>query len=269
MSEPLRIGFLGGGFMAEAILRALIERGVATAATIAVCEIVDRRREELVERYGVRAAADPAVLDGTAVVFLAVKPGEFGAAAAALGPALGDEALLVSIMAGVRLVTIGAALPGRRLVRSMPSTPAAVGEAFTMWIGGGGLDDTDRATVRRLLAAFGREYEATDEKYLDMATAVGGSLPGFAMLIFEAMIDGGVLIGLPRVLATEMVVQTMLGAARWQQVDGMHPAALRAQVVSPGGTTAVGLLALERGGVRAALAEALLAAYEKSRALGG
>jgi pyrroline-5-carboxylate reductase len=183
-------------------------------------------------------------------------------------PALTGAPLFVSIMAGVRLERIAAALPGSRVVRVMPNLGVTVGEAYSMWIGGPGVTDTDRALVRRLLGAAGREHEAPAEDYLDMATAVAGSGPGYVTLLIEALIDGAVHIGLPREIAAEMVLQTVLGTVRWAQADGGHPAALRAQVVSPGGTTAEGVYALERGGVRAALVAAVIAGFEKSRALG-
>jgi len=154
-------------------------------------------------------------------------------------------------------------------VRVMPNLGATIGESFSTWYASAAVTEADRALTRTLLGAIGREHEVAAETYIDMATAVAGSGPGYVTLLLEALIDGAVTIGLPRALATEMVLQTMLGTVRWAQADGRHPAELRAAVVSPGGTTAAGVLALERSGVRAALAEAVIAGFEKSRALGG
>lgn len=270
MGERPRIGFIGGGKMGGGIIHGLLERGAAAPADIIVCETYAPRRAELEQQYGVRVSDMPApAVAGVDAVVIAVKPQDFATAAAEIRPALAPETLLVSIMAGVRLETIVAALPGGRAVRVMPNLGATVGESFSLWFGGPAVTEQDRALVRLLLGTIGQEREAPAETYLDMATAVAGSGPGYVTLLVEALIDGAVHIGLPRELATAMVLQTVLGTVRWAQTDGRHPAALRAEVVSPAGTTAAGVLALERGGVRAALIEAVIAGFERSRALGG
>jgi len=266
----MRVGFIGGGNMGGGIARGLIERGIVRPDEIVICEVVDSVREQLRARHGFRVTVAHAdALTEMDAVVLAVKPQDFSAAAKAMRGDLPQEPLLISIMAGVRIETIVAALPTTRAVRVMPNLGATIGESFSTWIGAAGVTESDRRLVRTLLGAVGREYEVQTESYLDMATALAGSGPGFVLLLVEALIDGGVHIGLPRPLATEMALQTMLGAVRWAQVDGRHPAELRAQVVSPAGTTAAGVLALERGGVRAAIVDAVVAAFERSRALGG
>ena len=266
----MRIGFIGGGKMGGGIAHGLIERGVVAPTEIVICEPVAARREELHRQYGVEVTTEyGAAMQGSDAILIALRPQDFAAVAAEMRSALPPDPLLISIMAGVRLESILAALPATRAIRVMPNLGATIGESYSMWIGTPAVTDADRALVRTLLGAVGREQEATVEGYLDMATAVAGSGPGYVMLLVEALIDGAVHIGLPRAIATEMVIQTMLGSLRWAQSDGRHPAELRAQVVSPGGTTAEGVLALERGGTRAALAQAVIAAYEKSRALGG
>ena len=270
MSGRVRIGLIGGGKMGGAFVHGLLQHEAVAPTDIVVCEPVAARREELRERYGVTVTAEyrPAVADTNAVV-IAVRPQDFAAMVRELQLSLPPDPLLISIMAGVRLEQIIAALPTARAVRVMPNLGATVGEAYSMWFPTPAVGEADRAVVRLLLDAIGRQREAGAEIELDMATAVAGSGPGFVMLLVEAMIDGAVHIGLARQVATEMVLQTYLGTIRWAQTDGRHPAELRGQVVSPGGTTAEGVLALERGGVRAALTQAVIAAYEKSRALGG
>jgi pyrroline-5-carboxylate reductase len=151
----------------------------------------------------------------------------------------------------------------------MPNLAAAVGEAFSIWTAMEEVTEDQRQAVKTLLGSFGREMYTNEEKMLDIATAVSGSGPGYVMLLVEALIDGAVHVGLRREVATEMVLQTVLGSVRWAQEAGRHPAELRGQVASAGGTTVEGLLALERHGVRAALVEAVIAGYEKSRQLGG
>lgn len=266
----MRLSVIGGGFMGEAIIDQAIARGVAAADAVRVCEVHAGRRDFLIERYKVMAQADyPAVVDQADVLVLAIKPQDFAAAAEGLHRHLHPRQLIVSIMAGVPMQRIGDALARHHVVRVMPNLPATVGEAFSIWTATEEVDEEQRASVRTLLAACGREMYTTEEKMLDIATAVSGSGPGYVMMLLEALIDGAVHIGLRRDIATEMVLQTMLGAVRMAQDSGRHPAELRGQVASPGGTTVEGLLVLERHGVRAALIEAVIAGYQKSRALGG
>lgn len=269
MTDRLRVGFIGGGTMGGGIIQGLIERGGVAPADIVVCEPLPARRATLSEQYGVQTTDTPATaLAAMDAVVLAVKPQDFATAAAAMLPGLASGTLVLSIMAGVRLATVAERLPGARAVRVMPNLGAIVGASYSMWIGGPELTELDRALVRRIVGAVGHQREASDEKYLDMATAVAGSGPGYVTLLIESMIDGAVQIGLPRDVATEMVLQTFLGTVRWAQAAGSHPAALRAQVVSPAGTTADGVFALENGGVRAAIMRAVIAGFERSRALG-
>jgi pyrroline-5-carboxylate reductase len=268
MSAGPRVGFIGGGKMGEGIIQGLIERGQVIPGHIVVCERIATRRAELSDRYGVTVSSDYGLALHADAVVLAVKPQDFASANDMHDQMRGDP-LLISIMAGVRLESILDALPASRAVRVMPNLGATIGESFSTWFASPGVTADDKQVVRMLLAAIGREYEAQSESYLDMATAVAGSGPGYVMLLVEALIDGAVHIGLPRALATDMVLQTVAGTVRWAREHGGHPAELRAQVVSPAGTTAEGVLALERGGVRAALMEAIIAGYERSKALGG
>lgn len=270
MSGEPRFAFLGGGAMGGAIIRALLANGVVTADAVRVCDPVAETRAAFQEREGVQATDDFSLaLADADVVVLAVKPQEFGKAATAWRPSLPPTALVISIMAGVRLDSITQALGAPRAVRVMPNLAAAVGESFSTWSATPAVNEDDRALVRRVLGAIGVEREVSGDAYVDMATAVAGSGPGYLTLVLESLIDGAVQIGMPRALATEMVMQTALGTARWALADGRHPADLRASVTSPAGTTAAGLLALERGGVRAALIEAVIAAHERGRVLGG
>lgn len=266
----MRLSIIGGGFMGEAIIDQVIARGVASADDVRVAEANPARREYLAGRHKVLATAEYGpVVDGAEVLVLAVKPQEFDPLAEPLRHQLDPRQLIVSIMAGVRMQHIGDALARHHVVRVMPNLAASVGEAFSIWTAMEEVDEEQRGSVRTLLSSFGRELFVAEEKLLDVAVAVSGSGPGYVMLIVEALIDGAVHIGMRRDVATEAVLQTVLGAVRLAQASGRHPAELRAQVASPGGTTVEGLLALERHGVRAALVEAVIAGYEKSRALGG
>ncbi|MHB8577874.1 MAG: pyrroline-5-carboxylate reductase [Dehalococcoidia bacterium] len=265
-----RVGLVGGGFMGEGIVQGLLSRGVSTADQVRVCELAPGRRTYLAERYGVLASArqNDAVADADVIV-LAVKPQEFEAMARDLAHELHERQLVLSIMAGVTVATIRDRLQHERIVRAMPNTPASVGEGFTGWTATPSVTDADREAVASLLGALGEAAYFEDEKYLDMVTAVSGSGPAFVTLFVEAFIDAAVHVGLKRDVATEMVLQTVGGSVRWARASGRHPAELRNAVTSPGGTSAAGLLALERSGMRAAMVDAVVAALERSRALGG
>jgi len=264
------VAFIGGGFMGEGILQGLLARGASVAGDVAVCEPLRLRREYLARQYGVRTSEQAAdVLDEAQTVIFAVKPQDFATAAAGVASFLRPEQVALSIMAGVRIETLRTLLRHERIVRAMPNTPGAIGEGFTGWTATTAVQPAELVAVEAILGTLGRTAHLPDEKYLDMVTAVSGSGPGFVMLLAEAMIDAAVLIGLRRDLATEMVLQTFAGSARWAQQSGRHVAELRNAVTSSAGTTAAGLQELERSGVRAALSDAVVAAYERSCALGG
>jgi pyrroline-5-carboxylate reductase len=266
----VRLAFIGTGVMGEAVIAALLQRGLAQPADITACDVSAQRREHLSQAYGV-ATADRAAsaAAGADVIVLAVKPQDFPAVARDLRGKLATGQTVVSIMAGVSLAALREGLGHQAIVRAMPNTPAQIGEGMTVWTATEAVSASARNDIHRILGALGQELCVADEKYLDMATAVSGSGPAFVFLMMEAMIDAAVHIGLRREMATAMVIQTVLGSARYAQATGRHPADLRNQVTSPGGTTAEGLLALEEAGVRAAFAQAIIAAYERARQLGG
>ena len=263
-----KLAFVGGGAMGEALMAAAIAQEVCPAGAIAVGEPVAGRREHLAETYGVGAHADnAAAVSGADVVVLAVKPQYVQAALPPLHAAVPQTALVISIMAGVPLSTISSYLDNVRLVRAMPSILATIGEAATVWTATEVISAEQRAQAEALFVAAGTELYVPDERYLDMATAVNGSGPAFVFLLLEALIDGAVRVGLPRETASALILQTVKGSALMAEIEDAHPAELRNLVTSPGGTTAEGLQALEQGGVRAALHDAVMAAYRRSQEL--
>ena len=263
-----KLAVVGGGAMGEALLAAAIGQGVCSADAITVGEPVASRREHLKKTHGVSADSDNAnVVAGADVVILAVKPQQAQATLPPLQEALDQDSLVVSIMAGVPLGTIGSLLDHQIIVRAMPSILATIGEAATVWTATADTASDQRAQAQALFQAAGLELFVPDEHYLDMATAVNGSGPGFVFLLLEALIDGAVRVGLPRDTATALIVQTVKGSALLAQSQDQHLAELRNLVTSPGGTTAEGLQALEQGGVRAALQDAVMAAYRRSQEL--
>jgi pyrroline-5-carboxylate reductase len=254
---------VGGGKMGEALLGGLIAAG-RRADDLAVVEPVAARREELAKLHpGVTVSGDPVAADGAVV---AVKPPDVADAAYAAVTA--GARRLLSIAAGVTIARIEAAVgPGVAVVRAMPNTPAVVGVGAAAIAGGSEATEDDLAWAEAILGAVGTVVRVP-EHLLDAVTGLSGSGPAYVFLVVEALVEAGVLAGLPRPTAAALVEQTVLGSARLLAESGDGPEALRAAVTSPGGTTAAGLRELERHGVRAAFLDAVLAATERSRQLG-
>jgi pyrroline-5-carboxylate reductase len=266
----MRLGLIGGGLMGEAIVAAVLNKGVLTPADIVASDVSPHRRDLLARKYGLAVSDDNARVAAEAdIALLAVKPQEFGSVAKVIQGHLNSRQTVVSIMAGVRIERLCSELNHKMVVRVMPNTPAMVGEGMSLWMATDAVNEEEREKVRGLLAAMGRELYVTDEKYLDMATSVSASGPAFIFLVMEALTDAGVHIGLRRDLAIEMVTQTVLGTARLAQETGRPFSELRHMVTSPAGTTAEGLRVLENARVRAAVIEAIIATYEKAKTLGG
>ena len=264
----MKLAFIGGGVMGEAIISGILNNGLAQPQDVAACDILPQRRDHLSTTYGIKALDKPApTLEGADIAVLAVKPQEFPTAARSLSLSSGQT--VMSIMAGVTIATIRDALKHDAIVRAIPNTPAQVGEGMTVWTATDAVPDAAREQVRSILAVLGQELYVDDEKYVDMATAVSSSGPAYVFLVMEALIDGAVHIGLRRDTAQRMVIQTILGSAKYAQATGKHPADLRNQVTSPAGTTSEGLLVLEKAGLRRAFIQAVQAAYEKAKRLGG
>ena len=266
----MRIGLIGGGFMGEAIISALLKGGVVTPSDVTVSDIAEARRTHLTSTYKVTTTTDNAeAAKGADVVLLAVKPQEFAGVAAGLKGKLTAQQTALSIMAGVPIERIAEGLGHKAVVRAMPNTAAFVGQAMSVWNASEAVSEQGRAAAAKLLGAVGRELPVSDEKYLDMATAVNGSGPGFIFLFLEAFIDGAVHVGLRREVAEQLATQTLLGAATMAQEMGKHPAELRNMVTSPGGTTAAELQVLEEAGLHDAVVGAVEAAYRRAQELSG
>ena len=264
----MKLAFIGGGKRAEAIIRGALAGGLAAPGGIAVGEPVASRRDYLAGELGVSATADNlAAAAGADLVTLAVKPQDLRAVLGELRGHLDHQAVL-SIVAGARMATLLEGLGHRAIVRVMPNTPAQVGCGMTLWVCSPSVTQGQRDLTRALLAAVGEEICVADEKYMDMATALSASGPAYVFLLIEAMIDAGVYVGMPRDMARTLALQTVLGSVRLAMETGGHPAELKDMVVSPGGTTAEALRALEERGVPAAIVAAVDAAYQKSVRLG-
>lgn len=265
----MKIAFIGAGVMAEAIISGIISKGSAKPEDITASDIAESRLATVGTKYGIECLPENGkAVSGKDVVVLAVKPQVFNKVAEDLRGRIKPEQLVLSIMAGVKIDTIDMLLTHRSIVRVMPNTPAQIGEGISVWTTTDSVRREQQDMARTILASLGREIQVAEEKYIDMATALSGSGPAYVFLIIEALIDAGVHIGMTRDTASELVMQTMLGSTLFARESGKHLAELKNMVTSPGGTTAEGLLILEDGGLRGLLIEAVVAAYEKAKALG-
>jgi pyrroline-5-carboxylate reductase len=267
----IKFGLIGGGVMGEALLSRLIARGIYQPSEVIVSEPQSSRQSFLERQYKVAVTTDnPLVFtQATEVVFLAVKPQVFSAIAQELADVIekGNSPLVISILAGVSLNQIEAAFPRLPVIRAMPNTPATVGAGVTAITCGAYTKANHQETARQLFSAVGEVVEVS-ESLMDAVTGLSGSGPAYVALMVEALADGGVAAGLPRVIANQLALQTVLGTAQLLHETKMHPAELKDRVTSPGGTTIAGIAKLEQAAFRSALIEAVKAATTRSHELG-
>lgn len=263
-----RWGFIGAGRMATALVRGMLRAGTTTPPAISASDPLASTRASLQEETGVFVTdSNLEVARRSNILVLAVKPQSMASVLSELRHEIGHDHLVISIAAGVSLATLTAGIGAeRRLVRVMPNTPALLGEGASGYCLGSHVRPTDEDVVRACLVAVGRAYRVP-ENLLDAVTGLSGSGPAFVYVMIEALSDGGVRMGLPRDIATALAAQTLLGAAKMVLETGEHPGVLKDQVTSPGGTTIAGLHAMERGGVRASLIDAVEAATRRSAEL--
>ncbi len=264
-----RIGFVGGGNMAGALVKGLLHSGTVKADQLRASDVRDERLAELEKEHGIVTTKDNAALVAWAdVVVLAVKPQVIDRVLAPVATALRPEALVISIAAGVPLHALEARLPpGARVVRSMPNTPAIALAGATAIAPGSHATEADLAIARHLFEAVGR-VTVLDESLLDAVTGLSGSGPAYVMLIIEALADGGVKVGLHRETALMLAAQTVYGSAKLLLETGEHPGRLKDMVASPAGTTIAGLHTLEAGGLRTTLMDAVETATARSIEIG-
>ena len=267
--KDTRFAFLGGGNMAEALIKGLLTGLGVDARHIVATDIVSERCDHLRGTYGINTSEDnqQAVHDSE-VIFLAVKPQTVPVLLASIAPGVGEDKLFVSIAAGVPLSTLQHALPDdSRVVRVMPNTPALVLEGAAGISPGAAASADDVALVERIFNAVGRATVVSDGM-MDTVTGLSGSGPAFVFALIEGLSDGGVLMGLDRPTSTMLAAQTVLGAAKMVLETGRHPGQLKDMVTSPAGTTIAGMEALEEGGLRGLMMAAVRRATERSEELG-
>lgn len=263
------IGFIGAGNMAEAMIRGLLEAKLVTADQIMVSDIVEAKRQQIHQRYGVQTATEGRdIALKASILVLAVKPQDMEAALQGIAASVDQTKTVISIAAGITITFIAERLPAKaRIVRAMPNAPALVLAGVAGVAKGEHAIAEDLQIAETIFNAVGKAV-VVEEKYLDAVTGLSASGPAYVFLVIEALADAGVKVGLARNVAGLLAAQTVLGAAKMALESGRHPAELKDMVASPGGTTIAGLYALERGGVRGILMEAVEAATIRSRELG-
>jgi len=263
------ISFIGAGVMGEAMIKGLLYQQLVSPENIMAADPNQSRLDEICDQYGIRCTTDNQLAAREAnVLVLSVKPQVMGKVLPELSGQVDDVSLIVSIVAGVPLKTIADILLNGRVVRSMPNTPGQIGKGITVWTAAPDVGTEQRRQTELLLGAMGEQIFAGDESFLDMATALSGSGPAYVFMFMESLIDAGVHMGFSRRDAEQLVTQTLAGSVEFARRSGLHPAELRNQVTSPGGTTAAALYEMDKGGLRTVLSKGVWAAYRRSQALG-
>jgi pyrroline-5-carboxylate reductase len=263
-----KIAFIGPGVMAEAMIAGLLRKKLAKPENIIASGPREERGIELSKKYKIKTISDnPSAASQADVVVLSVKPQRLSDVMKGL-KGIRSEALVLSIVAGASIKKISTGLKHRSVVRSMPNTPGQIGEGITVWTCSKEVTDEQQQMAQQILGALGEEVFVEDESYLDMATALSGTGPAYVFLFTEALIDAGVHMGFPRRIAEQLVLQTIKGSVSYYHQAERHPATLRNQVTSPGGTSAEALYYLEKAGFRTAISRAVWAAYQRSLELG-
>ncbi len=264
-----KIGFIGGGKMGEALIKGVLRAKLSSANKIIVSDVDKKRCQILEEETGIKTTQEnKKAVSASDVIILAIKPNVMGDILEELKSDITPEHLVVSIAAGIPLSFIESFLnKGCRAVRVMPNTPCLVGETAAGYALGKNATRNDGELVGQILNAVGQSF-LLEEKHLDAVTGLSGSGPAFIYMVIEALADGGVKMGLPRDISTKLAAQTAFGAAKMVLESGIHIGELKDFVTSPGGTTIEGIHALEKGGIRDALINAVETATKKSKRLG-
>ncbi|WP_289050838.1 pyrroline-5-carboxylate reductase [uncultured Acidaminococcus sp.] len=263
-----KITFIGCGAMGEAILKGILNRGLVTKEQVTAAVPTARRQAYLKDIYAIAVTGDnkEAVKDADLVI-LAVKPQMARAAVTKeLVEALPAGARILSIMGSYDLAMLHDLVPDHPVIRTMPNTPLAVGMGMTALTGDDQVSEDFMEAAEAIFNSCG-ETVRVDEKSMEAITAISGCGPGYLFVVIDALADAGVMAGLPRAMAIKLAAQTMAGSGMMALKTGLHPAQLRDQVTSPGGTTIAGIKALENHGVRGAFYDAVQAVLDRSAAL--
>ncbi|WP_156341545.1 pyrroline-5-carboxylate reductase [Pseudanabaena sp. 'Roaring Creek'] len=260
-----KLSIIGGGVMGEAILSRLVASHIYLPSDVCVSDPMPERRDLLAKKYGVQVTPNNLIAAEAEILLLAVKPQSLNAAA--IGLANAPAPCIVSILAGVTLAQLEVMFPSKSIIRAMPNTPAQVGAGVTAIAVNTLATKEHIEAVRQIFGAVGKVVDVA-ESLMNAVTGLSGSGPAYVALMVEAMADGGVAAGLPRAIAMELAMQTVLGTAQLLTETKLHPAQLKDQVTSPAGTTIAAIAQLEKSGLRSAMIEAVLAATRRAEELG-
>ena len=280
LTSPLsncRLAFIGCGVMAEAIITGLLRKKLVDPDQIVGSHPRLARREEMHVKYGIEMfeknrdavmASYPEGPDDSSVLVLAVKPQRLHLVLEELKGALVKEQLVISIVAGAKIEVIAEELLHASVVRTMPNTPAQIGEGVTAWTASAAVNEEQERQVCAMLDALGKSVHVENERQIDMATALSATGPTYIFMVMEALIDAGVHLGFSRHVAEELVHQTLLGSVLFARESHKHPAELRNMVTSPGGTSAEAIYQMEKGSLRTIMSKAVWAAFQRAESLG-
>lgn len=267
--EKTTISFIGSGVMGEAMMKGLLHHHLVTPEQIIAADPHGERVRTLVETYQLQGTtSNVEAVEKADILVLSVKPQVMSKVLRELRGRADHCALILSIVAGITINSIAEDLLNARVVRSMPNTPGQIGRGITVWTAAPEVREQQRAQTRAMLGALGEEMYVEDEHFLDMATALNGTGPAYVFMFMEALIDAGVHLGFSRRDAERLVLQTVRGSVEYAMQSELHPAQLRNQVTSPGGTSAAAIYELEKGGIRTVIADAVWAAYHRATELG-
>jgi pyrroline-5-carboxylate reductase len=269
MFSDTKIALIGSGSMGEAMIAGLVNQKIVDPKRIIASGPRLERGETLRQKYGICVTTDNRqAVESAQVVVLSIKPQLVSVVLPELKGHIQTGALVLSIIAGARMEILAQGLLHTGIIRSMPNSPAQIGQGITVWTASADVTDRQRQQAEAILGACGQQIFVGDEDYLDMATALSGTGPAYVFLFMEALVDAGVHMGFSRHVAEQLVLQTVKGSVEYVLHSPNHLARLRNQVTSPGGTTAEALYHLEKAGFRTALSRAVWAAYQRSASLG-
>jgi len=269
-----KLAFIGCGVMAEAMIAGLLRKKLVAPEQITASHPRANRRGDLTAKYGIKVfesntgAVEKIREDVNSIVALCVKPQRLNGVLLELKEAVAPNQIVLSIVAGARIETISTALNNQKIVRAMPNTPSQIGAGITAWTCTESIDKIERAQIKALLTALGKELYVETENMIDMATSLSATGPTYIFMVMEALTDAGVHLGFSREVAKELVQETMLGSVLFAMESHKHPAELRNMVTSPGGTSADAIYQMEKGGLRTVLSKAVYSAYQRAVALG-
>jgi pyrroline-5-carboxylate reductase len=266
----MKISFIGGGAMGGAMLQAILEKGLCTPEDIYVSDKNKARLKQLKQDFNVYITDNnlAAVARGD-IVILAIKPQHLDEVMAETGGRLNPMQLVLSIIAGKSIKTLRQGLKHNAIVRAMPNTPAQIGQGMTVWTTTAEVTEKQKTSIGSILKTMGKEIYVKDESVIDMATAVSGSGPAYVFLFMESLINAALDIGLSQDIAQELVLQTVMGSTEYARKSDKELAQLREMVTSPGGTTAEALKVFETGNFSELVKQAVVAAYNRAKQLGG